>query len=115
MIAGVPLLPAILLDIIGSAANIVLAFLSWRYALLLSRRQPDNFVWGYLFYVTFAIAAFTISRAVGHLIKQFLLIAARPIYGERFHRTPAVSHAVHDLGGGGDDLLSQRGPGLRGP
>ncbi|MGB5231206.1 MAG: ATP-binding protein [Desulfoprunum sp.] len=77
MIAGVPLLPAILLDIIGSAANIVLAFLSWRYALLLSRRQPDNFVWGYLFYVTFAIAAFTISRAVGHLIKQFLLIAGQ--------------------------------------
>ena len=77
MIASVPLLPAIFLDIIGSAANIVFAFLAWRYARSLSRRQPGNFVWGYLFYVTFAIAAFTISRAVGHLVKQFLLIAGQ--------------------------------------
>jgi PAS domain S-box-containing protein len=77
MIAGVPLLPAILVDIIGSAANIAFAFLAWRHARALSRKQPDNFVWGYLFYVTFAIAAFTISRAVGHLVKQFLLIAGQ--------------------------------------
>ena len=80
---GLPLLPAILLDILGSAANIVFSFLAWRYARLLSRRQPDNFVWGYLYYVTFAIAAFSISRAVGHLVKQFLLIAGRAdIWGD---------------------------------
>ena len=77
MIAGIPLFPAILVDIIGSAANIAFAFLAWRHARSLSRRQPGNFVWGYLFYVTFAIAAFTISRAVGHLVKQFLLIAGQ--------------------------------------
>lgn len=71
---GLSLLPAIVLDIVGSAANIVFSFLALRYARLLSRKYPDNFVWGYLFYVTFAIAAFTISRAVGHLVKQFLLI-----------------------------------------
>ncbi|MBE0584507.1 MAG: PAS domain S-box protein, partial [Desulfofustis sp.] len=74
---GLPLLPAILLDILGSAANIIFSFLALRYAQLLSRKYPDNFVWGYLFYVTFAIAAFTISRAVGHLVKQFLLIGGR--------------------------------------
>jgi PAS domain S-box-containing protein len=74
---GLSLLPAILLDIVGSAANIVFSFLALRYAHLLSRKSPDNFVWGYLFYVTFAIAAFTISRAVGHLVKQFLLIGGQ--------------------------------------
>ncbi len=74
---GLPLLPAIFLDILGSAANIAFSFLAWRYARLLTRRRPDNFVWGYLYYVTFAIAAFAISRAVGHLVKQFLLIAGR--------------------------------------
>ncbi len=72
---GLYLFPAILLDIIGSAANIIFSFLAWRYARLLAKRQPDNFVWGYLYYVTFAIAAFAISRAVGHLVKQFLMIA----------------------------------------
>jgi two-component system, NtrC family, sensor kinase len=74
---GISLLPAILLDILGSAAMSVFALLALRYARLLSKRQPDNFVWGYLYYVTFAIAAFAISRAVGHLVKQFLLIAGR--------------------------------------
>lgn len=72
--SGLPLLPAIIVDIFGSAANIAFSFLAWRYALLLARRQPDNFVWGYLHYVTFAICAFSISRAVGHLVKQFLMI-----------------------------------------
>ncbi len=75
--AGLPLLPAILLDILGSAAMSIFAFLAMRYAHLLSKRQPDNFVWGYLYYVTLAIAAFAISRAVGHLVKQFLLIAGQ--------------------------------------
>ena len=77
MMDGLPLFPAILLDILGSAAMSVFAFLAMRYARLLSKRQPDNFVWGYLYYVTFAIAAFAISRAVGHLVKQFLLIAGQ--------------------------------------
>jgi two-component system, NtrC family, sensor kinase len=75
--SGVSLFPAILLDILGSAAMSVFALLALRYARLLSKRQPNNFVWGYLYYVTFAIAAFAISRAVGHLVKQFLLIAGR--------------------------------------
>ncbi|MBU1566610.1 MAG: PAS domain S-box protein [Proteobacteria bacterium] len=74
---GLSLLPVIALDMIGSAANIIFSFLAWRYAHLLAKRQPNNFVWGYLHYVTFAIAAFSISRAVGHLIKQFLLIFER--------------------------------------
>jgi two-component system, NtrC family, sensor kinase len=75
--SGISLFPAILLDILGSAAMSILSLLSLRYARLLSKRQPDNFVWGYLYYITFAIAAFAISRAVGHLVKQFLLIAGR--------------------------------------
>lgn len=74
---GLPLFPAILLDILGSAAMSIFALLSLHYARLLTKRQPNNFVWGYLYYVTFAIAAFAISRAVGHLVKQFLLIADR--------------------------------------
>jgi len=37
---GLPLLPAIIVDIFGSAANIVFSFLAWRYALLLVKRNP---------------------------------------------------------------------------
>ena len=71
---NLPLFPAISVDIIGSLLMLIFAILSTRYARLLSKMQPDNFLWGYLFYVTFAISAFAISRAVGHLVKQFLLL-----------------------------------------
>lgn len=71
---GLPLLPTIVTDMAGSVANIVFAFLAMRYAYLLTRKQPDNFLWGYLFYICMSYAAFSISRAVGHLVKQFLFI-----------------------------------------
>jgi PAS domain S-box-containing protein len=74
---GLPMLPTILVDIIGSAANILFSFLSLWYAFRLTRLKPDNFLWGYLFYVTLAIVAFAISRAVGHIVKEFLFIAGR--------------------------------------
>jgi PAS domain S-box-containing protein len=71
------MLPTILVDITGSAANILFSFLSLWYAFRLTRLKPDNFLWGYLFYVTLAITAFAISRAVGHIAKEFLYIAGR--------------------------------------
>lgn len=71
----IPMLPTILIDIGGSAANIIFAFLAWYYAFKLTRRQPDNFIWGYLLYITLAIAAFSISRAAGHIVKELLYIA----------------------------------------
>ena len=68
---GLPLLPTIVTDMAGSLADIIFAFLAMRYAYLLTRKQPENFLWGYLFYICIAIAAFSISRAAGHIVKQF--------------------------------------------
>ena len=72
---GLPLWPTIITDIAGSAANIVFAFLALRYAWLLTRKQPENFLWGFLFYFCMALAAFSLSRAAGHLVKQFLFMS----------------------------------------
>jgi PAS domain S-box-containing protein len=78
---GLPLLPTIVTDMAGSLANIIFAFLAMRYAYLLTRRQPENFLWGYLFYICIAIAAFSISRAAGHIVKQlFFLTDNREIW-----------------------------------
>jgi len=74
---GLPMLPTILVDIIGSAANILFSFLALWYAFRLTRLKPDNFLWGYLFYVTLAITAFAISRAVGHIAKELLFITGK--------------------------------------
>ncbi len=73
--SGLPLWPTIITDIAGSAANIVFAFLALRYAWLLTRKQPENFLWGFLFYFCMALAAFSLSRAAGHLVKQFLFMS----------------------------------------
>ncbi len=72
---GLPLLPSILVDMVGSIADLIFAFLAMHYAYLLTRKQPENFLWGYLFYICIAISAFSISRAAGHLVKQFLFIS----------------------------------------
>jgi PAS domain S-box-containing protein len=74
---GLPLLPAILVDVAGSALNIVFSFLATWYAFRLTRLRPDNFLWGYLFYVNLAIAAFATSRAVGHISRELLQVAGR--------------------------------------
>ncbi len=67
--------PAHLTDMVGSLLIIVFSFLSLRYAYLLTKKQPDNFLWGFLFYFCMTLAAFAISRAMGHLVKQVLLIS----------------------------------------
>lgn len=67
--------PANFTDMAGSLIIIVFSFLSLRYAFLLTKKQPDNFLWGFLFYFCMTLAVFAISRAMGHLVKQVLLIS----------------------------------------
>ncbi len=74
---GLPMLPTIVVDVTGSVANIIFSFLSLWYAFRLTRLRPENFLWGYLFYVTLAITAFAISRAVGHLAKELFYITGK--------------------------------------
>ena len=72
---GIYMFPANFTDMVGSLIIIVFSFLSLRYAFLLTKKQPDNFLWGFLFYFCMTLAAFAISRAMGHLVKQVLLIS----------------------------------------
>ena len=70
----IPLYPTIITDVVGSFLTIILSFLSLKYAYFLTRHQPENFLWGFLYYFCLALAFFSISRGVGHIVKQFLLI-----------------------------------------
>ncbi len=69
------MLPSVITDIIGSQVMIILSFLSLRYTFLLIRREPENFIWGFLHYFCITLVIFSISRAVGHMVKQALLIS----------------------------------------
>lgn len=72
-----PLSLAMGVDLVGSAMVILLSFLSLRYSYFLAKRQPDNFLWGFLFYFSIAISAFAISRGVGHIARQLLVLSGR--------------------------------------
>ena len=70
---GLSLLPAIIVEFVGSALAIVLAFIALAYARALAKLQPDNFIWGFLWYFSIAMAAFSISRGVGHIVRISLV------------------------------------------
>lgn len=70
---GIPLLPAVTVEFFGSALAILFSFLALRYAWSLVRLQPGNFIWGFLFYFCIAMAAFSLSRGVGHMVRIILV------------------------------------------
>ncbi len=72
---NLPLVPAIIADIGGSLIVIIVAFLSAQYAYRLTKIQPENFLWGFLFYLCVAMTAFATSRGVGHIVRQFLILS----------------------------------------
>ena len=67
-------LPIWVVDVLGSICMIVLAFMCMRLANLLRRRDRNNIVWTYLFWVCTALAVFAVSRSAGHILKQVLII-----------------------------------------
>lgn len=74
---GLPLAPTTIVDLAGSGLVIFLSFISLRYAHLLVKLQPRNFIWGFLFYFCLAMTAFSISRGVGHILRIFLVLGGR--------------------------------------
>ncbi len=70
-----PMYPTILIDLVGSGLMILITFLALRYAYFLSTLDSKNFIWGFLFYFCMAMAAFSISRGVGHILKQILVLS----------------------------------------
>lgn len=69
-----PWSPVIWLDVFGSAIIMILALLCCRRAWgLTAKREGDTFRY-YLYLLTLTFSFFAISRSVGHLVKQLLLL-----------------------------------------
>lgn len=73
-----PVLPIVLVDLLGSTLMILLSFGCVRLSLRLRRRRPDHLIWVYLFWVCCFLAGFAVSRSAGHILKQGLLFWDRP-------------------------------------
>lgn len=69
------LLPIWWVDVAGSLLMIVFAFISLGYCFHLRWMAAADIVINYLFWVCAALSVFAISRSVGHLLKQMLLLA----------------------------------------
>lgn len=77
MTQGIPMLPAVMIEFFGAALAIVFSFMALGYARALVRLQPNNFIWGFLFYFCIAMAAFSLSRGVGHMVRIILVFTDR--------------------------------------
>jgi signal transduction histidine kinase len=68
-----PLLPIILVDIIGSFSMIVLSILSLSTAIKLYKRDRENTLWNYMLWLSSAYVIFSFSRSLGHVLNRILV------------------------------------------
>ena len=71
----VTFLPIWIVDVGGALLMIVFSFLCVHIALRLRRRDPQNIVWAFMMWVSVTLALFAVSRSLGHIVKQLLIIS----------------------------------------
>jgi len=91
---GLPLLPANVIDLIGSGLAIFLSFTALLYSRRLVTMQPNNFIWGFLFYFCMAMALFSLSRGVGHIARTMLVFGGM---GDVWQRLSPLSGGINTL------------------
>ncbi|SMC22411.1 PAS domain S-box-containing protein [Desulfacinum hydrothermale DSM 13146] len=72
-----PFWPVLLVDLVGSALMIVFSILCVGLSLKLRNQDRENVVWTYLLMVSHALTAFAVSRGVGHIAKELLILGGR--------------------------------------
>ena len=72
---SLPLFPVWLIDIIGSALIILISWASFSLAWKSKIQDPDNALWLFLFCLTGALLAFSLSRALGHILGHILVFS----------------------------------------
>ncbi|MBU0545521.1 MAG: PAS domain S-box protein, partial [Proteobacteria bacterium] len=68
--------PVIFVDIAGSVLMIILSSMCLNPVHRLKNRDPNNVIWTYLLWVCYGLFLFAVSRSVGHLLKQVLVMTA---------------------------------------
>jgi two-component system, NtrC family, sensor kinase len=91
---SLPLLPIWTADLLGSTLMCVFSLLAVRVAMRLRRTDPNNVVWTYLLWLCYALAAFALSRSVGHIVRRLLLAGG---HGGFWSSLQPYSGAVNSL------------------
>lgn len=91
---SLPLLPIWIVDLVGSALMCWFSILAVGVAMRLRRTDQSNVVWTYLLWLCYALAAFALSRSVGHIIKRLLLTSG---YGSLWSYLQPYSGAMNSV------------------
>lgn len=78
MTAGLSLLPVYFVEFIGASLMIILSLMASYHARRLTRLEPKNVLWAYLFWLSMALAAFALSRSVGHVLRFIFIFCGYP-------------------------------------
>ncbi len=70
-------IPIWLVDIAGSILMIIFSFLCLLLAHELRSHDRNNVIWTYLLWVSYGLALFAVSRSIGHILKQALLLSGQ--------------------------------------
>ncbi len=87
-------IPILAVDVLGSIALVVLALFSLYKAKILRNMDPDNAVFLYLLWISAGFTIFALSRAVGHILKQFLVLTDN---AEAWHAISSYSGSVNTV------------------
>lgn len=71
--AILPLLPIILVDIVGSFLMIVLSLLSLFTSVKLYKGDRENTLWNYMLWLSVSYVIFSFSRSLGHILNRILV------------------------------------------
>jgi len=72
-----PIFPLWMVDILGSALVLLLSWGAFLNTRKLLAHDPENALWLFLYWLTLALLAFAISRALGHIIGHTLVMAGQ--------------------------------------
>ena len=87
-------IPILAVDVLGSVAMVVIALLSLYKARILREMDTDNAVFLYLLWISMGFTIFALSRAFGHILKQFLILSSN---ADVWHGISSYSGSVNTV------------------
>lgn len=77
---SLPLYPIYSVDFVGSFLMLLFSLAAFRYAFELKRKFPQSVLFMYLFGLSSAFVALSISRSIGHMLRFIFIYAGVPVW-----------------------------------
>ncbi|WP_300455390.1 ATP-binding protein [Desulfobacula sp.] len=90
----VSFIPILAVDVLGSVAMVVMALFCLYKARILREIDPDNAVFLYLLWISTGFVVFAVSRAFGHILRQFLILTSN---ADNWHAISSFSGSVNTV------------------